>query len=283
MKRKITDFLMITLGTLLVTGGVYFFKFPNNFSTGGVSGISIILGKLFDSVSPGTYIMAINISLLITGFLFVGSEFGVKTVYCSLLMSFGTRLLEWICPMSAPFTSQPLLELVFAIFLPGIGSAILFNRGASTGGTDIVAMIIKRIFKTNISKALFMADFVIVMMTFFVFGIETWLFCVLGVAAKVFVMNNVIESMNSSKYLTIITTKGEEIQKYIIDEIHKGATVSKSFHGGFSNEEKSVVLTALTRRQALLVKTYAKELDPQAFIVISTTSDIIGKGFRECI
>ncbi|MBQ8525464.1 MAG: YitT family protein [Clostridia bacterium] len=283
MKRKIVDFLMITLGTLLVTGGVYFFKFPNNFSTGGVSGISIILGRLFSSVSPGTYILVINISLLIIGFLFVGKEFGAKTVYCSLLMSLGTRLLEIICPMDTPFTNQPLLELIFAIFLPGIGSAILFNCGASTGGTDIVAMIIKKIFKTNISKALFIADFIIVMMTFFVFGIETWLFCVLGVAAKMFVMNDVIESLNSSKYLTIITKKGYEVQQYIINEIHKGATVSNSFHGGFSNEEKSVVLTALTRRQALLVKNYAKKIDPQAFIVISTTSDIIGKGFRECV
>ena len=283
MKRKIVDFLMITLGTLLVTGGVYFFKFPNNFSTGGVSGISIILGRLFSSVSPGTYILVINISLLIIGFLFVGKEFGAKTVYCSLLMSLGTRLLEIICPMDTPFTNQPLLELIFAIFLPGIGSAILFNCGASTGGTDIVAMIIKKIFKTNISKALFIADFIIVMMTFFVFGIETWLFCVLGVDAKMFVMNDVIESLNSSKYLTIITKKGYEVQQYIINEIHKGATVSNSFHGGFSNEEKSVVLTALTRRQALLVKNYAKKIDPQAFIVISTTSDIIGKGFRECV
>ncbi len=280
--KKIKEIMLITVGALLVSFGIYFFKLPNNFSTGGVSGVSIILGAVFENITPATIMLVINIALLMVGFLFVGKEFGAKTVYCSLLMSLATRVLEIVCPMNGPMSSQPILELVFAIFLPGVGSAILFNYGASTGGTDIVAMIIKKFLKLNISKALFVADFAIVLITFFVFGAETWLFCVTGFVAKAFVVNGAIESLNSSKYLTIITVEGEKVAQYITKELHRGSTVSNSYRGGFSGDGKSVILTVVSRRQAVELKEFIKSVDPHAFIVISTTSNVIGKGFREC-
>ncbi len=276
-------YLWLTVGSLLETIGIYFFKFPNNFSTGGVSGLSIVLSHFFAGFTPGTFMLAVNIILLIVGFIFVGTEFGFRTVYCSVLMSLSTRLLEMLCPLSAPLTSMPLLELIFAIFLAGLGAAILFNYGASTGGTDIVAMILKKYLKTNISKVLFAVDFIIVMLTYFAFGTETWLLCVLGISAKILVFDNILESLNSSKYFTIITTKGEEVSEYITNELHKGATVSDSFSGGYSGDGKSVILTVLNRRNALLVKNYVKSVDPQAFVIVSTTGDIIGKGFREAV
>lgn len=276
-------YLLLTVGSLLETIGIYFFKFPNHFSTGGVSGLSIVLSHFFAGFTPGTFMLITNIALLIIGFIFVGTEFGFRTVYCSVLMSLSTRLLEILCPLSAPLTTMPLLELVFAIFLAGLGAAILFNYGASTGGTDIVAMILKKCFKTNISKVLFAVDFAIVMLTYFAFGIETWLLCVLGIGAKILVLDNVLESLNSSKYFTIITTKGEIVSEFITNELHKGTTISDSFSGGYSRSGKSVILTVLNRRDALLVRNYVKSVDPQAFVIVSTTGDIIGKGFREAV
>lgn len=283
MNNKLKEFFIITLGTLIIAVGIYFFKFPNNFSTGGVSGISVLLGAVFPGISSGFIMLVINIFLLILGYFFTGNQFCFKTVYCSLLLSFFTYGLELVIPLDSPITSQPFLELVFAILLPAIGSAILFNYDASTGGTDIVAMIIKKHSSLNISKALFCSDVVIVMLTFFVFGVETWLFCLLGFLSKIFVVNNVIESLNTSKYFTIITEKESEVAEYITKTLHKGATISSNYSGAFSDGEKSVILTVVTRRQAILLKNHVKQTDPHAFVIINNTSDIIGKGFRECL
>ncbi|MDP4132551.1 MAG: YitT family protein [Bacillota bacterium] len=283
MKKSTKEFLLMTMGSVMVAIGIYFFKLPNNFCTGGVSGISVLLGAFFKSISAGTFILLINTAMLLIGFVFVGKSFGLKTVYCTLLMSFLTYLLKYICPLDRPLTNEPLLELAFAIFLPGIGSAILFNMGASTGGTDIVAMIIKKYTSANISKSLFFADSIIVMLTVVVFGVETWLLSVVGFLAKVLVVNNVIESINTSKFFTIITDRDEEILRYITEELHKDATLSKDYEGAYTHKEKKVILTALNRRQAIELKRYIKTIDSDSFIIIFNTTDIIGRGFRECV
>ncbi len=281
--KKIKEFLLMNLGTILAGLGIYFFKFPNNFSTGGVSGIATILSPFIESMSPGLIMMIINVALLVVGFILIGRDFAFKTVYCSLLMSGVTYLMEFIIPLSGPLTDDKLLELVFAVFTTGAGSAILFNIDASTGGTDIVAMIIKKYAKTNISKALFYADIVIVTMSVFIFGLETWFYSLLGFLCKVFVVNNVIESFNVSKYFTIVTEKADEIGDYITSELRRGATVSKKFEGVYSNDEKSLILTVVRRNQAIGLRNYIKQIDPHAFVIISNTTDIVGRGFRELI
>lgn len=282
MLSRLKVFLQMTGGTLLFTIGIYFFKFPNNFSTGGVSGISVILGAV-TTLTPGTYVLIINILLLIVGFIFVGNGFGAKTVYCCVLQSVLTYLLEWIYPMSAPLTSQPLLELLIAIFLTAAGSAVLFNVDASTGGTDIVAMIIKKYANVNISGALLLADCAIVMAVIFVFGMETWLFCAVGFLAKVLFVNTLLESINLSKYCTIIVKPEYEQQicDFITHQLNRSATVSRSFNGAYNNEEKSVLLLVLNRHQTVLLKKFVRALDKKAFIIVTNTSDICGKGFRE--
>ena len=150
----------MTVGAALVAAGIYFFKIQNHFSTGGVSGLSIVLAAVFKAewLTEGALITGINVLLIIVGLIVVGKDFTFKTIYCTLLMSGLTWLFEVICPMDAPLTDQPVLELVFAILLPAAGSAILFYENASTGGTDIVAMIIKKFSNLNISTALLVSD-----------------------------------------------------------------------------------------------------------------------------
>lgn len=284
VKKTLKEYLTVTVGTLLVGMGVYFFKFPNNFSTGGVSGISILLAALFDKLTPGLTMLIINVALLVVGFIFIGRDFCLKTVYSSLLLSAFTYGMEYICPMSAPFTGDKLLELVFAIFLPAFGSAILFNNGASTGGTDVVAALIKKYAKVgNISFALLIADMIIVLASVFVFDVATWLYCVLGLVSKCLLVNIVIEGMNTSKYFTIITENPDPISGYIKNVLHKGATLAKHCEGVFSNDDKTIIMTVLRRPQARLLRDYIKEADPGAFVIINNTSDIIGKGFRETV
>ena len=169
---EIKDYFWITLGTCLLTAGVYFFKIPNGFVTGGVSGIGTILGSLLPFLSSGQWIMIINILLLGLGFIFLGKMKGIRTVYCSLLFSFMTYFLEMIIPVSAPMTDQPLLELVYAMVLTSAGSAIIFNNAASSGGTDIVALILKKYTRLNVGKALLVTDFFVASSSFVVFGID---------------------------------------------------------------------------------------------------------------
>lgn len=279
-KEIFKEYGVITAGAFLVAAGVYFFKFPNNFSTGGVTGISMIASKYLPAIlSPSLLSLIINVLILLIGFVVLGKEVGAKTAYASMFMSLSLNLLEALFPMSAPFTDQPLLELCFAVILPAVGSALLFNCAASTGGTDIVAMILKKYSSLDIGKALLCSDGIIVALTYFVFGVKTGLLATLGLFAKALLVDNVIESINAHKYFFIVTTKPDEICDFINTTLHKGATVW-SAEGSYTGDERKVILAVMTRAQAIAVKRQVKKIDPHSFTLISNTSEIIGKGFR---
>ncbi len=279
IKETVKDYALLTLGTLLLTAGVYFFKFPNNFSTGGVSGISIILGHYVPNLSAGSFVLIINVVLLILGYIVLGRGFGMRTTYCSLLFSLAIYALEALVPIDHPMTSQPLLELIFAVSLPAVGSAILFNLRASSGGTDIVAMILRKFSHLNIGNALFCVDFLITVAACVAFGMETGLFSMLGLMIKALVVDMVLENINVNKLFQIVTTKPEPIVLYIVKQLHRGATEVKA-EGAYTNENKTIVMTAVNRGQAVRLRQYAKSVDPKSFIMITNTGEIIGKGFR---
>ncbi len=279
---KSRDILLITFGTLLVALGDHFFKFPNNFTTGGVSGLSIILGRLIPTpwLSPATMMWIINMALLVVGFIFLGRGFGFWTAYSSLMFSAETWLMEKFFPMETPFTDQPLLELCFAIMLPAVGSALLFNNNASSGGTDIVAMILKKYTSLDdIGKALFVSDGLIAVSACWLFGMKTGLFSLLGLFMKAFVVDSVIESINLCKFFAIVTSKPKEICDYIIKDLNRSSTVIDAM-GAYSHEGRKVVLIACRRAEAVHLRQRCKQVDPQCFMFITNTSEIIGKGFR---
>jgi len=277
-KQDIYEYLMFTIASAVMVIGIYFFKFPNHFSFGGVSGLSIVLAALLPH-TPGYINLVINIVLLILGFITFGKSFGIKTTYITLLVSFGPSILEKIAPMNGPLTSQPVLELMFAIALPAFASAVFFNLGASSGGTDIVAMILKKYTKVDIGTALFMSDVIIVILACLVFNVETGLFSLVGLLAKSLVVDETIENINLAKYFTIICTNPEPIVDYIMNDLGKGATVYKA-EGAYGHTEKTVILTILKRQQAVELKNFIRRNQPGAFIAITNSSEIIGKGFR---
>ncbi|MBP3540529.1 MAG: YitT family protein [Clostridia bacterium] len=279
VKQTLKEYAWLTLATLLMAIGIAFFKFPNHFSTGGVSGISIILGHYFPGMTPGTFVFIINQLLLLLGFLVFGKSFGVRTAYVSLLMSGVIWLLERVYPLDGPLTSQPLLELIFAVALPAIGSAIMFNMQASSGGTDIVAMILKKKTNINIGQSLLFVDFAITLMAAVAFGVETGLFSILGLAVKSVIVDMVLENIAVHKYFQIITTKPEPIIDFIVKDLHRGATRMEG-ESAFTHEDKTVLLTAVSRAQAVRLRQFAKQVDPSCFILITNTTEIIGKGFR---
>ncbi len=276
---NLKEYALVTLGITLMSVGIYFFKFPNHFSTGGVSGLAIIIDGIIPAVTPGLLSFIINMLLLLVGYIVLGKAFGAKTTYATILFSVQLWLLEIIYPMTAPFTDEPLLELAFAVMLPAIGSAMLFNIDASSGGTDVMALILKKHTSVNIGQALLYSDLTICLATFPVFGIKVGLMSVFGLAIKTLIVDSVIESINLCKYFTIVTTHPDEISAFIVDTLHRGATLSDA-RGAFSHQSKTVVTTVVNRPQGVLLQRHIKEVDPDAFILITNTSEIIGKGFR---
>lgn len=247
------------------------------------AGLSITLSRALRDVAPwftqARIMSFINVLLLVIGLIVLGKNCGGRTIFCSLLFSFENQLFEWFVPLDGPLTNQPFMELTYAILLTGIGSAILFNCSASSGGTDIVALILKKYTKMNVGRALLVSDFLIAATTFFVIGVEAGLYSVLGLFAKAFLIDSLIESINLCKSFTIITTKPDEIEDYIMNTLHRGVTAYDAT-GTYTHESRKVLMTVCRRSDAVKLKTVVKDLDPQSFVIVTNTSEIIGKGFR---
>ena len=276
-RQPLTEYGIITLSIWTMVIGVYFFKFPNHFAFGGITGFSIVVSEL-THWSASDFTSIVNTLLLVVGFIFLGRGFGFKTFYATMVMSLSLSFLERVCPMSRPLTDEPILELMFAVFLPAVGTAILFNIGASSGGTDILAMILKKHTSLNIGTVLMLVDIAAVASSFFIFGPETGLFSTIGLAAKSLVIDDVIENMNLCKCFNIICDNPEPICDYIINTLNRSATVYRA-QGAFSHHEKTVIMTTMKRAQALKLRNYIRQVEPTAFMLISNSSEIIGKGF----
>lgn len=258
--------------------GIYFFKFSNNFTFGGITGLAVLVAK-WGLMSAGDFTFVTNMLLLVLGFIVLGRKFAAKTAYCSILLSVTLSVLERVYPMTHPLTDQPMLELCFAIALPALGSAILFNIGASSGGTDIIAMILKKYSSFDIGRALLVTDIVITIAGCYVFDIKTGLYSFLGLAIRSFMIDTFIESFNLSKFFNVVCDHPEPICDFIVHTLNRSATVVEA-QGAFSGKNKYIIYTALNRPQALKLRNYIKENQPDSFILISNTSEIIGKGFH---
>lgn len=238
--NKLKHFFMLTFSTLLIAFGTYFFKFTNNFTFGGITGLAVLIAKT-GLISAGDFNFIASMILLIIGMFILGKKFAATTAYCSILLSVSLSVLERLFPMHSPFTDEPMLELCFAIALPALGSAILFNIGSSSGGTDIIAMILKKYSSFDIGKALLISDALITASGFFIFDIETGLFSLLGLSIRSF--------LNTLPWRD---TRWRFVRAYV----------------------------RCNHRSAVHLRNFIRENDKEAFILISNTSEIIGKGFH---
>lgn len=284
--KNVKYWIVLNIGILLVAAGTYFFKAPNNFATGGVSGLAILLCKF---VTPKVSWLGqpeitaiINVLLLIVGFIFLGRGCSLKTVYCTLLYSGEMELMKLICPVTEPLTDQIFLEFVFAMLLSGAGSAIIFNCKASSGGTDIIALIIKKYTSLqDVGIALLITDFAIAFSSFFVFGdLKIGLFSILGLFTKSFLIDGVIESIVKSKYMMIITPHPETVAPFILEGLHRSYTSFKA-QGGYSGEERTVLITVCKKMEAFKLKIKIHNVDPEAFVILCDTSEIMGRGWGD--
>jgi len=257
------------------------FKFPNNFSFGGVSGMAVVISN-FTSFSASQINLVINLLLLVLGFAVLGKNFGVKTAYVTVLSSLLLNVFEVAFPMEAPLTNEIMLELCFAILLPAIASALLFYENASGGGTDIIAMVIRKYSTMNVSMALLWTDLVVVVCAFLVFDTVTGLCSILGLLAKSLVIDKFIERMKLNKYFTIVSTNPDPICHYITHDLHHSATTYHA-EGAYSHKDRVIILTVVDVKQAIYLERFIKKNEPSAFIMVTKSSEIVGKGFTSYI
>jgi len=290
-RRAALRWTYITLGAVLMACSVYFFQVPNDFTLGGIGGVSIILSKAIQPhvkfMSQAVIMLIINVLLLVVGFIVLGKGCTLRTVYCSLLYSGLTWLFEYFNLVSRisggkpTLTDQPFLELCYAILLFGVGGALIFNSGASSGGTDIIALILKKFSRLNVGVALMIVDLIVVIISVFTFkSINTALYSFLGLFARTFLLDGVIESLGRTKYLTIITENPQDIGEYILKVVNHSYTMYDA-EGGYTHEKKKVLVTVCKRNEALKIKLRVKQVDPHAFVIITDANEILGKGFGE--
>ena len=272
------DYIVITLAVIIMDLGIYAFKFPNHFSFGGVSGLAVVLNEIL-GISAAQINLVINQALLVIGFAVLGKSFGLKTAYATVLSSVVLSLMEKMMPISAPLTNQPMLELAYAIALPAVAAAMLFYVDASGGGTDIVAMILKKYTTIDIGTALLISDVAIVALSFIAFDVRTGLFSVCGLLAKSIFVDRTMDQMRLCKYFTIISSDPEPICDFIQNVLNRSTTLYNA-EGGYSHENKKVILCALDRRQAVILQRFIRQTDDSAFIMITKSSETFGKGFR---
>ena len=285
MKKKIFTkdnlifFLILNLGLIFTAVGISIFKTPNHFAFGGTSGLSIILSTLFPKWNVGAFMWIVNAALVVLGFFFLGIRSMGWTIYSSFALSFYVSACEVIYPLSFPLTHDVFLELCFAVILPAVGAAMVFNVGASTGGTDIVAMILHKYTSLEIGSALLVSDLGIVLIAAYLYGAQTGLYCILGMILKCTVVDSAIESLNLRKVCTIISKYPDQVEDFIINDLHRSATEQNAF-GVYTKQEQKVLMTVLTRSETNRLRIHLRQIDPHAFITIVNSSEIIGKGFR---
>lgn len=278
--KKIKQFVLLNLGLFLVAAGIYYFLVPNDLAAGGVSGLAMVINHYFHNIAIGILMLGMNFVLFVIAFIIIGKDFAIRTVYSSFMLSGMILVLEKLFPIKAPITDDILIQLIFGILISGVGMAIVFNQNSSTGGTDIIAKIINKYFHIPIGKAILMTDFVITLSAALAFGPKIGMYSLLGVIINGLVIDNVIEGLNISKHVVIITKEVEIIQDFIITTLNRGTTIYYA-KGGFSNEDKEVITTTLNQKEFIKLRNHIRDIDPRAFITVSNVHEALGEGFKE--
>lgn len=288
-RRTALRWTLMTVGILMMSASVFFFQTPNGFTVGGVAGVALILSEVINVpfLTQGVFIAIINVILIILGLIILGKQCTVRTIYCSLLYTaviwgleqlFGPNGQPVYIPLPLTGGKEKFMEMTYAILLYGVGGAIVFNCGSTSGGTDIIAMILKKFTKLNVGVSLLIIDFVVVCTTFRPNSPDILLYSMLGLFAKNFLLDGVIEGIGKTKYITIITKRPDEIAEYILNTVKHSYTIYDA-EGGYSKEPKKIMITVCKRSEALKLKTKVKQLDPEAFVIITDANEILGKGF----
>ncbi|MBL4931538.1 YitT family protein [Clostridium paridis] len=276
MKKYFKENLLITIGILLTAISLEYFFYPNNIAAGGISGLALVLNKIF-GISPGLILIIANIILFALAFILIGGNFGGKSIYASFGLSLVLWLIEkYLSPTAV--THNLVLATVAGSVISSLGIAMVFSQNSSTGGTSIIAKIINKYLHLDIGKCLLITDFIITILAIYTFGVDLGMFGLISVFLIGSMVDKFIEGFNVCKQVFIISSKGEEIVKYILNEVDRGCTVLDGT-GGYSKANNQIIFTVVNRRQFIKLKFKIKEIDPRAFITVNDVREVLGEGF----
>lgn len=279
MKSKlrcyIRDMAVITFATFIVAVAVYFFMMPNNLAIASIAGLAVVLQK-FIPLSVATISLIFNVGLLIIGFIFVGREFGGKTVYTSVILPIFVGIFEKLFPKYNGLTGDPFLDMICYIFIVSIGLSLLFNHNASSGGLDIIVKILNKYLHIDKGKAMSIAGMLVSLSAVFAYDTKTVVLSVLGTYLNGIILDYFLFGTNIKKKVCILSRKNEEIKKYILKNMHSGATLYKVI-GAYNNEEHEEVVAIVNKREYGVLMQYIRRTDPDAFVTVSTINEVMYK------
>lgn len=275
--KKSKEYILITIGALLVALAIQLFFVPNHIAPGGVSGIGLILNSVFPQVSVSTYVIVLNGALFLLAFKLLGGGFGFKTLYASFSLSGMMWIIENVIQPERA-TEDLMLATLLGILLLGTGLGMVFNQDASTGGTDILAKILNKYLNLSMGVSMTIIDLMVVVLVAAFFGIERGLYAGLATFLNGVVIDRVVGGFNEKKQVFIITRNKEEVKTYVVDVLERGATIFTG-EGAFSGEGNYVIYTVLSTKEFVNLKTFLREHYPDAFVTVTSTTEVLGQGF----
>ena len=271
----IKDFLIITFATLIVAAAVFFFMMPSTVTVGSISGLAIVLEN-FLPLKVSAITMILNVVLLILGFIFIGKEFGGKTIYTSILLPVFLGVFEYLFPENRSLTGDAFLDTVGYVFIVSIGLAILFNRNASSGGLDIVAKFLNKYLRMDHGKAMSLSGMCAALSSILVSDSKIVVLSVLGTYINGIVLDHFIFGMNEKKRVCIISQKEKEIQDFILHSLRSGATIYQAI-GAYDSEPHREIITIVNKSEYAQLMNFIGKTDKDAFVTVYTVNEVLYK------
>ncbi len=268
----VRELAILTGAVAIIAAAVYFFLVPSHASVSSISGLGIVLAN-FVPLPLSAITMILNVVLLVIGFLTCGREFGAKTVYTSILLPAFIGLFERLFPNIGSLTDSQELDVLCYILVVSVGLSILFNRNASSGGLDIVAKIMNKYLHMDLGKAMSLSGMCVALSAALVYDKKTVVLSVLGTYFNGLVLDHFIFDNNIKRRVCIITGKEEELRRFIIEDLHSGATVYESY-GAYNMQKRREIITIVDKAEYQKLMSYMNREDPQAFITVYTVSDM---------
>ena len=268
----VRELAILSGAVAIIAAAVYFFLVPSHASVSSISGLGIVLAN-FVPLPLSAITMILNVVLLVIGFLTCGREFGAKTVYTSILLPAFIGLFERLFPNLGSLTDSQELDVLCYILVVSVGLSILFNRNASSGGLDIVAKIMNKYMHMDLGKAMSLSGMCVALSAALVYDKKTVVLSVLGTYFNGLVLDHFIFDNNIKRRVCIITKKEEELRRFIIEDLHSGATVYESY-GAYNMQKRREIITIVDKAEYQKLMSYMNREDPQAFITVYTVSDM---------
>lgn len=268
----IKDFLVITFGAVLAAAAIYFFMLPSHVAVGSASALGMVLSN-FIPLPVSVITLALNVFLLIMGFILIGPEFGAKTVYTSIMVPVAMGAFEMIFPDFQSLTQDPLIEVLCYILVVGMAMAILFSRNASSGGLDIVAKIMNKYLKMDLGRAVSISGIVVALTSALCYDTKTVVLSVLGTYFGGMIVDHFIFGLNIKRRVCVISPKIDEITDFVLHQLHSGATLNE-ITGAYDRTPRKEIITIVDKHEYRRLMDFVKKADPKAFVTVYAVNEI---------